>query len=113
MPLLVILFFVLAFGTVTVIFYFIAYPNADDPTATRRRSNATTAPLNERMARIHRGSKDVDQPRLEPLKLRSGDPRRSRGPNCRPGTRRNCTRKTSDPARRTLPLCSGAVGDAE
>src|SRR4051812_36506717 len=32
-PLLVILFFVLAFGTVSVIFYFIAYPKNGDPNA--------------------------------------------------------------------------------
>jgi hypothetical protein len=67
-PLLVVLFFVLAFGTVTVIFRFIAYPEGDSrahPGAKERNAR----PLNERMAGISR-SRDGDQPRLEPLKLR-------------------------------------------
>lgn len=72
-PLLVLLFFVLAFGTVSVIFYFIAYPKAD-PMAHPAAAERNKAPLNERMARLGRG-KEVDQPRLEPLKLRSGDAR--------------------------------------
>ena len=72
-PLLVLLFFVLAFGTVSVIFYFIAYPKAD-PRAHPAAAERNKAPLNERMARLGRG-KEVDQPRLEPLKLRSGDAR--------------------------------------
>ena len=72
-PLLVLLFFVLAFGTVSVIFYFIAYPKPD-PRAHPAAAERNKAPLNERMARLGRG-KEVDQPRLEPLKLRSGDAR--------------------------------------
>ena len=72
-PLLVLLFFVLAFGTVSVIFYFIAYPKGD-PAAHPAAAERNKAPLNERMARLGRG-KEVDQPRLEPLKLRSGDAR--------------------------------------
>lgn len=69
-PILVILFFVLAFGTVTVIFKFIAYPSSDGkshPAAAERSKR----PLNDRMAGISR-SKDGDQPRLEPLRLRTG-----------------------------------------
>ena len=69
-PLLVILFFVLAFGTVTVIFKFIAYPDPDGkahPAAAARNKRA----LNDRMAGIGR-VKEGDQPRLEPLKQRSG-----------------------------------------
>lgn len=70
-PLLVILFFVLAFGTVTVIFNFIAYPKgAVNPQAHPAAKKAGERSLNERMAGISR-SKDGDQPRLEPLKLRS------------------------------------------
>src|SRR3569832_1081831 len=61
-PLLVILFFVLAFGTVTVIFSFIAYPKAD-PKAHPGAVERNKAPLDQRYARIHRGAKDVDQPR--------------------------------------------------
>ena len=75
-PLLVLLFFVLAFGTVTIIFSFIAYPkNGVNPKAHPAAAERNKAPLNERLDRTHRGSKDVDQPRLEPLKLRSGDAR--------------------------------------
>ncbi|QJW93853.1 hypothetical protein [Frigoriglobus tundricola] len=70
-PLLVVVFFVLAFATVTIIFSFIAYPKPDPkvhPGAVARNK----APLDERLNRIHRGSKDVDQPRLEPLTVRRG-----------------------------------------
>lgn len=74
-PLLVILFFVLAFGTVTVIFSFIAYPKGGvKPNAHPGAVDRNKAPLNDRLNRIGRG-KEVDQPRLEPLKLRSGDAR--------------------------------------
>lgn len=74
-PLLVILFFVLAFGTVTVIFRFIAYPKPDQrahPSAYERNKR----PLNERLAGIGHdgqgGKSTREQPRLEPLKQRSG-----------------------------------------
>jgi hypothetical protein len=83
-PLLVILFFVLAFGTVTIIFAFIAYPKGDPrahPTAVVRNK----APLNERLDRIHRGSKDVDQPRLEPLRERQGNERAITSPEAAEG----------------------------
>jgi hypothetical protein len=72
-PLLVMLFFVLAFGTVTAIFYFIAYPKGD-PRAHPGAAERNKAPLNERLNRIQRGH-EVDQPRLEPLRLREGDAR--------------------------------------
>jgi hypothetical protein len=72
-PLMVILFFVLAFGTVTTVFYFIA-PSPTDPRTHPQAAERNKAPLNERLDRIHRGG-EVDQARLEPLKLRSGDPR--------------------------------------
>src|SRR5262245_16635036 len=73
-PLLVILFFVLAFGTVTVIFRFIAYPNPD-PRAHPSAAARNKRPLNERLAGV--GHDDAakqtrDQPRLEPLKQRTG-----------------------------------------
>ena len=69
-PLLVVLFFVLAFGTVSIIFYFIAYPPGD-PRAHPGAAERNKRPLNERMAGIGR-TKEGDQPRLEPLKQRSG-----------------------------------------
>jgi hypothetical protein len=72
-PLLVVLFFVLAFGTVTVIFSFI-YPTKADPRAHPGAVNRGKVPLNERLARIKRGG-EVDQPRLEPLRVRSGESR--------------------------------------
>ncbi len=70
-PFLVILFFVLAFGTVTLLFRWLAYPSGDPmahPGATARNKVS----VNERMARIGRGN-EVDQPRLEPLRIRTGD----------------------------------------
>lgn len=70
-PFLVVLFFVLAFGTVTLLFRWLAYPAADSrahPGAVARNKGTT----GERMARIGRG-KEVDQPRLEPLRVRTGD----------------------------------------
>lgn len=74
-PLLVILFFVLAFGTVTIIFGIIAYPKAnpkEHPGAVQKNKR----PLNERMADNDRGPKHGEgQPRLEPLRLRSGESR--------------------------------------
>jgi|SRR5579883_326074 len=74
-PLLVILFFVLAFGTVTIIFGFIAYPKPnpkEHPGAVERNKR----PLNERLADNNRGPKHGEgQPRLEPLILRAGQER--------------------------------------
>jgi hypothetical protein len=77
-PFLVILFFVLAFGTVTLLFRWLAYPASDGrahPGAVARNKDVST---NDRMARIGRG-KEVDQPRLEPLRIRTGDDTKSRG----------------------------------
>jgi hypothetical protein len=74
-PLLVILFFVLAFGTVTIIFSAIAYPPKDG-SAHPRAAKSNEADLNTRMRRIDRDpDKGNGQPRLEPLRLRSGDAR--------------------------------------
>lgn len=73
-PLLVVIFFVLAFTTVSVIFYFI-YPSPNDPSVHPQARERNSAPLPERIGRIYRGSKDVDQPRLEPLRMRTGDDR--------------------------------------
>jgi len=70
-PLLVIGFFVLAFGTVTIMFGYFRR-SEPEPTTSPQAADRNAAPLNERMARISRGSPDVDQPRLEPLKLREG-----------------------------------------
>ncbi len=70
-PLLVVVFFVLAFGTVTVIFSFIS-PTSPDPKAHPGAVARNKEPLDKRLERIHRGSKDVDQPRLEPLTVRRG-----------------------------------------
>jgi hypothetical protein len=73
-PILVVLFFVLAFGTVTIIFGFIAYPKGDsrgNPQAVERNKRS----LNDRLKDNDRGLSDTKtgdgQPRLEPLRLRS------------------------------------------
>jgi hypothetical protein len=74
-PLLVILFFVLAFGTVTIVFSFIAYPKPN-PNANPLAARENAAPLNDRMKRIYRGPNDgTGQARLEPLVLREGGER--------------------------------------
>jgi hypothetical protein len=77
-PILVILFFVLAFGTVTILFRFLK-ESPSDPAAHPMASERNAADLNARMDRIHLGADvskgGVDQPRLEPLRLRSGDAR--------------------------------------
>ncbi|MCE9564662.1 MAG: hypothetical protein K8U57_21730 [Planctomycetes bacterium] len=72
-PVLVIVFFVLAFGTTTVLFYFFSKSVAE-PTTHPMAAERNGAPLNERMKRIGTGS-EVDQPRLEPLRTRTGDNR--------------------------------------
>lgn len=72
-PALVILFFVLAFGTVTVLFSLLAHPAAD-PNANPQALARNDQPLNNRLGRIGRG-KEVDQPRLEPLRQRTGNAR--------------------------------------
>ncbi len=72
-PLLVVLFFVLAFGTVTVLFSVYSKPTVD-PKAHPQAKARNEADLNTRLGRIHRGG-EVDQPRLEPLRMRSGEAR--------------------------------------
>ena len=75
-PILVIVFFVLAFGVVTVLFRFIHVPAAD-PNAHPMVVERNNMPLDKRLDRIHRGG-EVDQPRLEPLRMlnpNEGDPR--------------------------------------
>jgi hypothetical protein len=67
-PILVVVFFILAFGVVTVIFRFIREPGVD-PSAHPMAVERNAPSLNDRMGRIHRGG-EIDQPRLEPLKLR-------------------------------------------
>ena len=67
-PALVVVFFVLAFGTVTVLFSVIAKPAAD-PNAHPQAKARNEADLNSRLHRIGRG-REVDQPRLEPLRER-------------------------------------------
>jgi hypothetical protein len=75
-PLLVILFFVLAFATVTVIFSVIAYPKSVNAKAHPRAAELNKAPLDERLKRIDRDEEKANgQPRLEPLRRRSGEAR--------------------------------------
>jgi hypothetical protein len=74
-PLLVVLFFLLAFGSVTIIFSFVS-KSVDDPKANPQAVQENSGPLNDRMSRIHRTSGGpTDQPRLEPLRLRTGESR--------------------------------------
>jgi hypothetical protein len=72
-PILVIVFFVLAFVTVTILFRFLRV-SPDQPNANPLAVQDNSRPLNDRMGDIHLGGK-VDQPRLETLRLRSGDAR--------------------------------------
>lgn len=72
-PLLVVLFFVLAFGTVTVLFSIYSKPTVD-PNANPQAKARNEKALNERIGKIGRG-REVDQPRLEPLRERTGDAR--------------------------------------
>lgn len=81
-PLLVILFFVLAFGTVTVLFAVYSKPTVD-PNAHPQAKARNEADLNARIGRIGRG-KEVDQPRLEPLRERTGPSRAITSPE-KPG----------------------------
>lgn len=76
-PLLVVLFFVLAFGTVTVLFNVIERSyRKGDPKAHPEAVERNKRPLNERIAGIGtdgQGGKSVrEQPRLEPLRQRAG-----------------------------------------
>jgi len=74
-PLLVILFFVLAFGTVTIVFGIVS-KSEEDPNANPQAVAENSPPLNERLDRLHRNSGGPkDQPRLEPLVERTGEAR--------------------------------------
>jgi hypothetical protein len=66
-PLLVVLFFVLAFGTVTILFYFIT-PSSTDPNVNPQARDWNKEDLNERIDRL-------PDPRPEGLKTRSGESR--------------------------------------
>ncbi len=70
-PILVLTFFFLAFVTVTIMFKYME-PTPNDPNAHPLAVNRNNPDLNDRMRRIHRGG-EVDQPRLEPLKLRADE----------------------------------------
>lgn len=82
-PLIVVVFFVLAFGVTTILFYYLA-PGRADPSEHPLAVERNSVPLNERLSRIRRGG-EVDQPRLEPLKLRAGDARAITQPELREG----------------------------
>jgi len=86
-PVLVIVFFVLAFGTTTILFAYLTrsqdYSGAHPQAAERNK-----APLSERIGRINRGTGEVDQPRLEPLRIRDdrgADPRAITRPETKTG----------------------------
>lgn len=82
-PVLVVVFFVLAFVTTTILFnYFTGsqdYSGAHPVAAERNK-----APLGDRIARINRGG-EVDHPRLEPLRVRTGDSRAMTRPEAKAG----------------------------
>ncbi|WP_439628119.1 hypothetical protein [Gemmata sp.] len=72
-PVLVVVFFVLAFGSTTALFmYFSKAPN--DPAAHPMARERNQVELGDRLKRIGRGA-EVDQPRLEPLVVRTGNSR--------------------------------------
>jgi len=72
-PVLVVVFFVLAFATTTVLFAFFS-KSVIDPNAHPMASDRNNVELNERLKRINHGA-EVDQPRLEPLRTRTGNNR--------------------------------------
>ena len=69
-PLLVVLFFVLAFAVTTALFAYFSTPPAN-PRANPQAVARNEVPLNERIARLGRG-KEIDQPRLEAIRERAG-----------------------------------------
>lgn len=72
-PVLVVVFFVLAFGCTTGLF--LVFSKAPtDPAAHPLAVERNKAELGDRLKRIGRGS-EVDQPRLEPLRVRTGSSR--------------------------------------
>lgn len=82
-PILVVVFFVLAFVTTSILFaYFTRSQDYSDdhPMAAARNK----APLSERIGRINRGG-EVDHPRLEPLRVREGDSRAITRPEAKSG----------------------------
>ncbi len=72
-PILVIVFFVLAFGTTTALFAFFSKTPVNPTTHPLARERNEVS-LNDRLKRIGHGA-EVDQPRLEPLRTRSGNNR--------------------------------------
>jgi len=74
-PLLVIVFFVLAFAATTWLFRYLPRWVVDDSDSHPMAKERNEVPLNERMGRIGRGKGEVDQPRLEPLRQRGGNER--------------------------------------
>jgi hypothetical protein len=74
-PLMVVVFFALAFTTVTIVFYFTKKSEVD-PNANPWAVKENSERLNERLNRIRRQKNlEKDQPRLEPLRMREGDAR--------------------------------------
>ena len=82
-PLAVVVTFVVAFAVATAVFWFVIKPDnerAEDPFAHPESVARSTAPLNDRLARLDRAGADtntklreLDQPRLEPLRLKEFD----------------------------------------
>lgn len=74
-PILVVLFFVLAFATTTVLFGYFTRPD-NDPGVHPMAAERNQVPINDRLARSGRGGigTESDKPRLEPLRQRSGYP---------------------------------------
>jgi hypothetical protein len=78
-PLAVVVAFVIAFTVAGFVFAYFMGRVKDNPMAHQEAVDRGKAPLNERLSRIDRGGLDqdkdreVDQPRLEPLKRLEGD----------------------------------------
>lgn len=73
-PVLVVVFFVLAFVTTSILFAYFTR-SQDYSGAHHMAKERNKAPLADRIARINRATGEVDQPRLEPLRVREGDAR--------------------------------------
>ncbi|MBX9581690.1 MAG: hypothetical protein K2X87_15415 [Gemmataceae bacterium] len=82
-PLAVVVTFVIAFGVATAVFFFVLKPDdgrSEDPFAHPEAKARNDAPLDQRLARLDRAGADsntrfreLDQPRLEPLRLKEYD----------------------------------------
>jgi hypothetical protein len=72
-PVIVVLVFVVAFGATTALFAYFTSGTVD-PKAHPQTVELNQAPLAERLARINHGN-EVDQPRLDGLRVRTGDDR--------------------------------------